>query len=387
MLENGEVFADDYRVVRRLGEGGFGAVYEALQLSTGRRRALKVMHHDLRLDGELRERFVREARIGAEIESEHVVEVVGAGVTRDGVPWLAMELLEGWTLTEAVGHGPLAPSMLLDVLAQLCHGLDAAHRAGVVHRDLKPDNVFLARPRGASPDAALRVKLLDFGIARCAEGSQTGRNSQVLGSPRWMAPEQLVVGARLGPEADVWAFALLVFFCWTGRSYWLAGQVGASNVAALLLEIHGGPVEAPSSRAATLGAAAAWPRALDRWFLRCVARDPAARFASIDDAFDDLRRALGPLGDASADGGAAPTEELAIPSTAAPPADPGVATVPPGARVARPRSLESTLLPTRAGPRPPTPAAAAATAAATRAASAPSRRRATIVLATIGAVL
>jgi len=163
-LAAGSVFANDYRIVRRLAAGGMGAVYIAEQLSTGRERALKLMHPGLVGSPELRDKFALEARVGARIRSEHVVEVVGAGVdAQSGVPWLAMELLEGEDLAHAVKRrGAFTPLETAGILAQICHALGAAHAAGIVHRDLKPENVFLAERRRAQE--SYTVKVLDFGI-------------------------------------------------------------------------------------------------------------------------------------------------------------------------------------------------------------------------------
>lgn len=137
-LAPGTIFAGDYRIERPLSRGGMGAVFVAQQLSTGRLRALKLMHGSLVHDPESRQRFELEARVGARIASEHVVEVHAASIdagTR--LPYLVMELLEGESLAARLHRGPMAPDEALAVLEQLAHALGAAHDAGVVHRDLK----------------------------------------------------------------------------------------------------------------------------------------------------------------------------------------------------------------------------------------------------------
>src|SRR5262245_55323193 len=145
-LAPGSVFARDFRVLHPLAEGGMGAVYVVEQLSTGKRRALKVMLPQLAPDQRARERFAQEARIGGQIESGHVGEVVSAGIDElSGMPWLAMELLDGRDLASTVRErGPLAPSEAYDVFQQIADGLGAAHGKGIVHRDLKPENLFIA---------------------------------------------------------------------------------------------------------------------------------------------------------------------------------------------------------------------------------------------------
>ncbi|MEM6997207.1 MAG: protein kinase, partial [Myxococcota bacterium] len=140
-LETGTVFAGDFRVLGVIAEGGMGTVYEVEQVSTHKRRALKLVRPFLVAGGKERQRFVREATVGASIDSAHVVEVIAAGIEGEVQPWLAMELLVGGDLGAVVSYaGPLSVEQLRETLRQLCHGLGAAHRAGVVHRDLKPAN-------------------------------------------------------------------------------------------------------------------------------------------------------------------------------------------------------------------------------------------------------
>ena len=216
----GHVFAREYRVIAPLAEGGMGAVYVAEQLSTGKRRALKVMLPALVQDERARERFTQEARMGSHIESEHVVEVVGAGVDEPtGMPWLAMELLEGQDLNASVRQrGPIAPAEAYEIVQQIGEGLGAAHARGIVHRDLKPENLFItvSRRRGVP----FTLKILDFGIAKLTQESRTGASATAaVGSPMWMAPEQTEQHARLRPATDVWALGLVVFHMLTKRFY------------------------------------------------------------------------------------------------------------------------------------------------------------------------
>jgi len=282
-LMAGTVFAQDYRVVRPLAQGGMGAVYVVEQLSTGRQRALKVMHPRLVHDPKNRARFAQEARVGAWIGSEHVVEVLAAGIdTPSGVPWIAMELLEGETLLMKImredrGRGmPMA--QVRAVLGQLFKPLVAAHAKGIVHRDLKPENVFLLPVQ--RHDAPMTVKLLDFGIAKLNDLARPGHNStEALGTPLWMAPEQNQHG-EIGPPADVWAVGLLVYLMLTGRFYWRAANERNLEIAALLGEMLFNPLPSASSRAREYGCEDRIPPGFDAWFARCVVRDPAQRFPS-----------------------------------------------------------------------------------------------------------
>jgi serine/threonine protein kinase len=289
-IEPGMTVGGDFRVVSPLGEGGMGALFVAEQISVGRRRALKVMHRELLGDGRLRERFIQEAKVGATIDSEHVVEVVAAGFDEElGVPWLAMELLEGSDLATAIAtRGPLSLSELDDVLEQLCHALAAAHRVGVVHRDLKPENVFLSRSR-RSRGSSMVVRVLDFGIAKVvAEARETGASTAALGTPLFMAPEQTELTTTITPAADVWALGLIAFHALTGRHFWRA-CAGAPSMSAILREVLVDRVPAASSRAAELGGETTRiPPGFDDWFQRCVARDPAARFTDAAVAYESF---------------------------------------------------------------------------------------------------
>ncbi len=294
-LQPGEVFAGDYRVAKKLGEGGMGAVYEAEQISTRRRRALKLMLPELVEKPDIRARFEREARVGADIESDHVVEVIASGVDAgSGAPWLVMELLDGEGLEAYVARrGFLPPAEVRDVLDQICHALGAAHEKGIVHRDLKPENVFLAKPRRRG--VPFVVKILDFGIAKIvAEVKTTSSKTRgILGSPMWMAPEQADPSKPIGPRADVWALGLVAFHLLTGRYFWKTASVESASVWMLMNEAFGLPMPSASARAAEYGCAERLPPGFDAWFARCVARDASERFADATKANDALAPILG----------------------------------------------------------------------------------------------
>ena len=291
-LAAGSVFANDYRIVRRLAAGGMGAVYIAEQLSTGRERALKLMHPGLVGSPELRDKFALEARVGARIRSEHVVEVVGAGVdAQSGVPWLAMELLEGEDLAHAVKRrGAFTPLETAGILAQICHALGAAHAAGIVHRDLKPENVFLAERRRAQE--SYTVKVLDFGIAKVIAAAQ-GSNTGALGSPLWMAPEQTERHTAISGATDVWALGLVAFTMLTARSFWLSADATEMALASFLRELVLDDLPTASERAAALGVAALIPPGFDAWFAHAVTRERADRYPNAIEAYLALCDHLG----------------------------------------------------------------------------------------------
>ncbi|MFO0648395.1 MAG: serine/threonine-protein kinase [Polyangiales bacterium] len=288
-LEVGTVFAHDFRVLRLLAEGGMGTVYVAEQLSTGKHRALKVLHAEIVSDQRVREQFAQEARIGALIGSAHIVDVVASGIDdATGKPWLAMEYLEGEDLSAVVARtGGLALDDVRTVFEHVGEALRAAHRAGVVHRDIKPENLFLARSglRGMP----FVVKVLDFGIAKMmAHNFASASVTRVLGSPLWLAPEQAQPGSALRPATDVWALGLVAYYLLTGVCYWKSANHAEINLTAVLVEVAIEPLVPASVRAAEQGVAHRLPPGFDAWFSCCVVRDADARFVDGGVACDAL---------------------------------------------------------------------------------------------------
>ncbi len=291
-LAAGTTFAGDFRVLGPLAEGGMGSVYRAEQLSTHKPRALKIVHGRLLDDEKSRARFLREATIGASIASEHVVEVISAGIdAATETPYLVMELLEGADLATVVRHhGRLSVPELGAVLRQLCHGMGAAHDVRVVHRDLKPENIYVAYPRHAG--ASFTIKILDFGIARIAQESRTAATlTGSVGSPLWMAPEQ-VNSEAIVPATDIWALGLLAFWALVGQSYWRTARAERLTVQALFVEQLFRPIEPASARAEEIGMGHAIPPGFDDWFLACVARAPAERFVDANAAWSAFAQAV-----------------------------------------------------------------------------------------------
>ena len=284
-LVEGSIFANEFRVLRPLAAGAMGAVYAVEQWRTGHQRALKLMHPGLTHDARMRARFLQESTVGARIKSEHVVHVVDAGIDADtSTPWIAMEMLEGADLHRVLAlRGPLPPDEVCALFAQLCHAVDAAHKAGVVHRDLKPQNIFLADSRREGATAI--VKVLDFGIAKLvAEASAEAfgwlgnQPTDLVGTPSWMAPEQTELGHEITPATDIWALGLLAFSLFTASHFWRSVSSGDPGGAALLRELLVDPIPPASVRAAELGVAALLPAGFDAWFGRCVVRAPSSRF-------------------------------------------------------------------------------------------------------------
>ncbi len=287
-LAPGAVVGGKYRVVRWVGEGSMGAVYEAVTLDGSKQIAVKTMHGRLLADPRMRRRFEREGELGTRIPSSSVVQALESGLDEQwGGHFIAMEYVEGrslheWRASEA-GEAPAIRS----VIEQLLRAVAVAHSVGVVHRDLKPANVMVVQ---GLESAAPRVKVLDFGVAKWLQ-STTGAITQAgLGTPSWTAPEQGQSGHRPAPNADVWALGLLVFWLLTGTQYWLAAREGG-GLADLALELMRRPIAPASERAQALGVAKLLPSAIDPWFARCVCRQPEKRFADAGAALD----ALGPI--------------------------------------------------------------------------------------------
>ncbi|HEU4406890.1 MAG TPA: protein kinase [Polyangiaceae bacterium] len=288
---SGQLFAGRYRILRRLAQGGMGVVFVAEHAATEAQVALKVLWPHVLGSKSAARSFELEARLSARIESEHVVRVLDAGVDESGVPFFVMELLRGATLRALVEEaGPLEPAEALAVLRQAARALDKAHGhvdregrpAPIVHRDLKPENVFVALREGG--DAV--VKVLDFGLAKVLSGGQASSH-EIKGTPAFMACEQFAQGP-LTPQLDVWAFGLIAFYLLAGRAYWRSNTRNVPEFTPLLNEILLQPLEPPTERARALGLPAPWPAGFDGWFLRCLEREPSARFASAGAAVEAL---------------------------------------------------------------------------------------------------
>jgi serine/threonine-protein kinase len=219
-LGPGTVLDGRYHLLRRLGEGGMGIVFEAEHLGLGRRLAVKVLHERVLDDENTVERFRREARITGSLGHPNIVGASDFGVTAEGHHYLAMDLLEGESLARRIERGPPSPGELARIMAEVCDGLAAAHAAGVIHRDLKPDNVYLT-PTGA--------RILDFGIAKRtgldSEDQALTRTGHICGTVDYISPEQ-IRGLSHDPRSDIYAAGVIIYEALTGEAPFHGRTVG-----------------------------------------------------------------------------------------------------------------------------------------------------------------
>ncbi len=221
----GTIIAGTYRLVRVLGRGGMGRLYEAEHTRIGRRFAIKVLHESHADKPDALRRFEREAHALSRIRSEHVLDIVDVLRTSDGRMAIVTAFLEGEDLQrrlDRVGRLPVDEAIAL--VEQLCRGLAAAHAASVVHRDLKPSNLFLE----PTPDGRITLKILDFGVAKLASEDDMTRTGVVLGTPAYMAPEQARGSALAGPRSDIYATGAVLYRMVTGHMPYEETEPGAT---------------------------------------------------------------------------------------------------------------------------------------------------------------
>ena len=257
-----------FRIDEVLGRGGMGIVYGAEDVELGRRVALKVLPRAAVADDQRRRRFLREARTAASVSHPNIAAVFDVGEA-EGTVFLAMELVRGQTLRAAIAAHPqgMPVAEATRIARAVARGLGKAHARGVVHRDLKPENVMM--DEGASP------KIVDFGLAKL-EASSGGahdlstQDGKILGTPSYMAPEQ-AKGSRATPAADVFSLGIVLYEMLTSTR-----PFGGASLVDVLVSIARDVPEAPSKKAPRV------PRDLDRIVMKCLAKDPEARYADGD---------------------------------------------------------------------------------------------------------
>lgn len=286
----GRVVGGRYRLIRKLGTGGMGSVYLCEHVTLGRRYALKLLHPSGALGPELVDRFRQEAQSASRIQQENVVDVLDFGEDGGGDLYYVMELLEGRTLGQVMRQdGPLPLPRALALLEQVCRALAAAHACGVIHRDVKPDNVLVER----LADGAERAMLIDFGISHVIGSDRLTRHGEIIGTPEYMAPEQ-ASGAEVDALTDVYSVGVLAFELLTG-SLPLLGPTAIATLVAHQTQ----PPPAPGTLRAGL------PPELDRAVLRALAKQKADRFQTMQALAAEVARLRASAGLASAAGCAA----------------------------------------------------------------------------------
>jgi tRNA A-37 threonylcarbamoyl transferase component Bud32 len=278
----GEVIGN-YRILRKIGEGGMGTVYIAEHTLIGRKAAIKVLQREMSYRRELVTRFFNEAKAATAVKHPGIVELYDFGYASDGSAFIVMEYLEGESLTRRLARlGTLAETSAVALCRQIAGGLGAAHAQGIVHRDLKPDNIFIVR----DPDIAggERTKILDFGIAklpRDAAGDQSVTlDGQIVGTPAYMSPEQCKGARGVDQRADLYALGCILFEMVCGRGPFVgegAGEVMAQHIYVA--------VPVPSSIKPVT------PQ-LEQVILRALAKDPAHRFQFAEEMSEALQAAV-----------------------------------------------------------------------------------------------
>ncbi len=287
----GAMIDEKYRVDRVIGRGGVGLVVVATHLAMAQRVAIKMIRDDVPMQRELLDRFHREARAAAMIRSEHVARVLDVGRLPTGRPYIVMEYLEGEDLEKVIARGPVPYAAAVDLSLQACEALAEAHRAGIVHRDLKPANLFLTR----RTDGAPLVKVLDFGISKiqpltAAREGRSIETTSIMGSPGYMAPEQMRSTRDVDARADVWSLGTVLYEMLVGRPAF----EGATMIE-ILNAIAACRPPAPSARQPGV------PVGLDVVLTRCLSKEPEERYAGIAELAVALQPFASPAGAGLAD--------------------------------------------------------------------------------------
>jgi eukaryotic-like serine/threonine-protein kinase len=271
-LQAGDVIDQKYRIEAQLGEGGMGRVLAATHVELGSTVAIKILKKDALSHPEVPARFMREARAAGRLRNEHVVRVVDVGRLASGEPYMVMEMLHGHDLATRLERGALEPARAVEYIVQACEGLAEAHALGMVHRDVKPANLFVTQKPNGTP----LVKVLDFGIATAAAGEVDHRlttTQSVIGSPSYMSPEQLRATRDVDVRSDIWSLGVTLYELLADRQPFIA-----PTITALSLKIVSDP-HPPIDGI---------PPALMAVVDRCLAKDREARFANVSELADAL---------------------------------------------------------------------------------------------------
>jgi serine/threonine protein kinase len=288
----GTRIADKYVVERMIGEGGLGVVLAARHVHLDQVVAIKSLRPNALANKGVAERFLREARLAAKIRSEHVVHVYDVGTLPDGTPYMVMEYLAGTDLGRQLNAtGPLPVDKAVDYVLQACEALAEAHIAGIVHRDIKPDNLFVATSAGGKSI----LKILDFGISKMATRQTTNSGAELteagdkFGTPVYMSPEQLLSARDVDARTDVWAIGVVLYELLTGK---LPFDGDLPELCSAILTKP--PVPLAAARPYL-------PDALQGVIDRCLAKELTERFQNVAELAQELRPFAGPISQARID--------------------------------------------------------------------------------------
>jgi serine/threonine-protein kinase len=270
-VKPGDLLAGKYRVEKVLGAGGMGMVVAARHVELGQRVALKFMLREAMKEPGLAERFSREARAAVQLKSPHTARVLDVGRLKNGEPFMVMEYLDGQDLDEMLrARGPVAPQVAVDLVLQACEAFAEAHGLGMIHRDIKLKNLFLT----STVDGRPFVKVLDFGLAKQLGGNggdvSLTATTAVFGSPQYMSPEQMRSAKDADARSDIWSLGVCLYELLTGRVPFDAA--GVAEICAMVLK---DPVVPPSRWAPAI------PPELEAVVLKCLEKDPLARYQTV----------------------------------------------------------------------------------------------------------
>ena len=268
----GQVFLGKYQVESIVGQGGMGVVAECTHLALNERVALKMLRQDVMLDHDAVERFMREAQAAAKLRSEYVARVSDVGALENGTPYMVMEFLEGQDLGQLVAErGKLGIPWAVELMLQTCEALAEAHSLGIVHRDVKPSNLFVTW----RPDGTALIKVLDFGISKTAAGTDMHltQTQSLLGTPAYMSPEQMRSARNVDARTDIWSLGTVMYELIEGRK-----PFEAESFSEMCVKVA---VDAPAPMVHA-------PPELQQVVLRCLAKNPDQRYASMAELGRDL---------------------------------------------------------------------------------------------------
>ncbi len=273
-INPGDILLGKYRVEEIIGVGGMGRVLKAQHMYLQQPVAIKVLLPQMAESQSTVGRFLREAQATVRLRSEHIARVMDVGTMPNGTPFMVMEYLEGHDLNQILRHhGPQMAQAVVDLILQACEGMAEAHAMGIVHRDIKPSNFFITR----RPDGSNLLKILDFGISKTpAELTELTGTQTVVGTPTYMAPEQMVSAKSTDPRSDIWSMGVVMYQLLAGRP-----PFEAETYAQLVLKVG---TEAPAPLHVTL------PPGLSDIVMRCLEKKPENRIHSVG----ELARTLAP---------------------------------------------------------------------------------------------